>query len=430
MTSALKCTRCDRPMKKAARRVSGRPVCASCAPYFSTWVTCSGCDKATLEARAQFVDGELMCISCVPKPNSSPRPSNVAHACPECGTSVSGGGSKLCRRCYALHTARALAELQRARLENVWARNLWDCFIAWLMRSVDVLRGYRSIFPSGDAFVEFDVRFSGLNELKADSLLSIGGPEWIRRHVHVAQFLAQAEIVAPTRQQKLAWSEDSKIERIVEGVSDAHRPILTRYIQHCNSTKQPLAPRTMCVYIRAAASFLGSTRSPIDHIDSKAVERFLNKHRGHRASLFRFVTFLKRSGIAPSASMPKLMRRYRAGYTDSIVDRIKAYEYEYFHTTSLARKRALAAATLAVSLGLALEHCVRVRRSHVELRQDACLVKINGVQHVANGIAAPMIKELCRGLCQEDLLFPGRVPGESLTVAGLSYHTKIATRAT
>ncbi len=318
-----------------------------------------------------------------------------------------------------------MAKLQLARLEQPWVQELWCAFEAWLLRNFSPYNAWKWMFPNGDAFVEFDERFSSMQDMTTESVLSIGGPEWLRKHGYVSRFLDYAKIVDITDRQRSEWVEQRRIQGILDASREENRQILNAFIEYCRSGRG-IQSKTLRVYLKAGQTFLQSTKTPIPEVNEKAVISFLRRHAGHRASLFLFVTFLREAGYAPEATMPRRAKKYQSGYSEQVMGKVKAFIREFDVTGSVARKRALCAATIAEALGLPMEHCLRLKREDVNLEAQPCKVRIQEDWYRCGVVVDRLIREVAQINPGDDRLFPGKLPSDTLSAAGAAYHVKMA----
>lgn len=345
--------------------------------------------------------------------------------CPSCGEVTPNRGNRLCATCYWLPRAQRSAKLQLARLEQPWTQELWRAFEVWLLRNFSPYNAWKWMFPSGDAFAEFDGRFSSAQEMTSESVLSIGGPEWLRKHGYVSRFLAYTKIVDIADRQRNEWAELRRIRNILDASTEENQKILNAFIDYCRLGRG-IQSKTLRIYLKAGQSFLHSTKTPIHEVDEKTMANYLRRHPGHRSSLFRFVTFLREAGYAPEAAVPKRAKKYQSGYSERVVGRIEAFIEEFYTTESVPRKRALCAATIAETLGLPLEYCLRLHRRDINLEIKPCEVRIQEDWYDCAEVVDRLIREVAQIDLSENRLFPGKLPSDTLSAVGAEYHVKIA----
>lgn len=345
--------------------------------------------------------------------------------CPKCGEVTPNRGNRLCATCYWVPRAQHYAMLQLARLEQTWTQELWRTFEVWLLRNFSPYNAWKWMFRSGDAFVEFDERFSCAQDMTTESVLAIGGPEWLRKHGYVSRFLAYTQIVDIKDRERNEWVELRRIQDILDASTDENRQILNAFIDYCRSGTR-IQSKTLRVYLKAGHSFLHSTRSPIWRVSEKSISNFLRRHPGQRSSLFRFVTFLREAGYAPGANVPKRAKRYQSGYSGRVLGRVEAFIQEFYATESVPRKRALCAATIAETLGLPLEYCLRLNRESVNLESQPCQIRVREDWYRCAAVVDRLIREVTQIDLGDDRLFPGKLPSDTLSAVGAEYHVKIA----
>ena len=415
--------------------MSGQPVCPSCAPYLSPLTDCTECGESVRKSFAAKIGDRVCCRKCVSRLDHDgidvgvhkPKPTvqQGEHKCPQCGNLTSGSGQRWCRDCYWKRRAIKLSELQAVRLEQTWVSRLWEAFAGWLIRTASPMKAAGSMFTSGDAFVEFDNRFDSIAQMTPESLLNIGGPEWLRKHGRVSYFLAYSKIASISDLEREKWAESRRVREMLKESPEPYRLVAEEFLTHCRSESEP-SEKTLRVYLRAALTLMQSTRKQLQDIDEKAIAAFLKKHPGHRHSVHRFVTYLKASGRAPNAKMPKVVRKYKPTYTQDILDRVQAFESEFAKTSSSARKRALTAASVSVIFGLPLAHCLRMSRDDIDLSCSRCRFRVNGSWYDCDAVSEKMIRKIYSLAPSEGRLFPGRLPGDCLSVTGAVHHIQIA----
>ncbi|EHJ03939.1 hypothetical protein [Marinobacter manganoxydans] len=346
-------------------------------------------------------------------------------SCPKCGEITPNKGNRLCATCYWIPRAQHSAKLQLARLEQPWVQELWRAFEIWLLRNFSPYNAWKWMFPSGDAFAEFDERFCSAQDMTTESVLAIGGPEWLRKHGYVSRFLAHTKIVDITDRERNEWAELRRIQDILDASTGENRQILNAFINYCRRGKG-IQSKTLRVYLKAGQSFLQSTKSPICEVSEKTIYNFLRRHPGHRSSLFRFVTFLREAGYAPEAAVPKRPKKYRSGYSARVIGRIEAFSKEFDATGSIPRKRALCAAAIAEMLGVPLEYCLRLHRQDINLEVQSCEVRVQEDWYSCAMVIDRLIREVAKIDIGDDRLFPGKLPSDTLSAVGAAYHVKIA----
>jgi hypothetical protein len=302
---------------------------------------------------------------------------------------------------------------------------LWRAFEVWLLRNISPYNAWKWMFPSGDAFAEFDERFSSAHDMTTESVLSIGGPEWLRKHGHVSRFLAYTKIVDITDRQRNEWAELRRIQNILDTSTGENRQILNAFIDYCRLGRG-IQSKTLRIYLKAGQSFLHSTKTPIRQVSEKTVTNYLRRHPGHRSSLFRFVTFLREAGYATEAAVPKRSKKYQSGYSERVIGRIEAFIEEFYATESVPRKRALCAAAIAETLGVPLEYCLRLHREDINLEIQPCEVRVREDWYSCAVVVDQLIREVAEINVGDDRLFPGKLPSDTLSAVGAEYHVKIA----
>lgn len=364
----------------------------------------------------EFSPNGSLCADCV---------AGVHHQCPGCEILLPGGGKGRCRDC--LYTARAkhLSGLQLERIEQDWCRTLWQEFFYWASENIDAKRLFNGLFHAGDFFVEIDREFTKLSTINSLSLLETFGAEWLRRHMQCHAFLVHIGIADMDDTERQEWVEGVRIQNYIEGVDGADQNMLRKYVEWCRKRKNKRPKNlTVRVYVRAAIALLESTKTPIENLDEKSISGFLKRHKGQRASLTSFITFLRETNISPNARVPKKVKKYRADYTNSLIEKIDTLLLAFYTTSSNARRRALGVALIAAFLGVPKAHVVSIKVAGVTVGARTGNIQIQGKEYTVEGKLLQVLGYLLQLADGSPSLFPGRLPGDALAISSVDYHIR------
>lgn len=331
------CLRCSKPLPRAAKIIAGGAVCGACVPYFNERKPCPQCGRPSLRLSSapkhgvhekicdrcrnrlthrtcsvcrryrQIVgerpNGKPFCAECAPE---APR----AHRCPGCDTVVPGGGRGHCLPCLNRTRAAKEVALQQLALSTEWSRNLYEGFGAWLVDGHPNHHRLLAILRNHFVFFEvLDKGFSGIEEITGATLLDRFQVAGLRAHALPVRYLTARLGITLDAQTKFEHAERHRIAAIVR----AHRSQSwgKRLEQYAESlATSGTATRTSRLYLSAAAEFcraeLGSEEG--FHTESM-LQRFLRRHPGLRANLYRWNTFCSELASETISMPPARVRR-------------------------------------------------------------------------------------------------------------------------
>jgi hypothetical protein len=306
------CLRCDRFVERAARRVGGRLLCASCGSATAGRATCPTCgkDRAPVLSDGSVApcrscrdaDRKVTCASCrrfrLKSSTDSSRcqacevAPDTTHGCPDCGTPQPGGGAGRCRACLGKQAARARAQFLVASVERPWLRALLASVLADAIANSRHMRIDLTIARAADLVTRIDTRLVDQSELTGAWLLREIGSDALRSHLLVGRALMRAMPDAgPDTAARVRESHTKLCERLATTVPDAWQAVVHAFEAHLTGRHMTLQTRR--VYLRAAFGLSAhTTRRPSD-VTATDVAAFLATAPGWRASLGPFVTFLR-----------------------------------------------------------------------------------------------------------------------------------------
>ncbi len=453
------CSRCGKPVDKAARIVSGMAVCASCAPYYAEPKACASCGR--LSQRLSRAPGrgfdELVCDRCrnqdcetcsvcrryrkVERRDEADRPvcrqcaadEPVRHSCPACGISVPGGGLSPCADCSLKDRIRRRVRLNVELLERPWVRSLFEGFCAWegLRKAAGNMTA--RIDQYAVFFAEIDGNCAAPGEVTQRRLFEIFEAEGLRRGFLAVSFLCE--------RLALEWDasalEDMIETRRIDQQAQTWRGQpwaagLQRYVDELERCgPPPLKRKTVRMYQTAAGGLL--EMAGVDSLGALIqahLDRYLKRHPGQAANLSAFIRHLRDgSGIA-------LELRKKAGAPLSkkdrtLVQRVQSLTRLLDAETDGRRAKALLAALLAALYQVPIKDVLALSAADVTETPRA-IVLWPGVRDIrlAGRLAALFSRWI--GLPQGDgsgLLFVGRNSVQPLSYDAVRYHLKVSSRA-
>lgn len=375
-----RCTRCDKAVLKKAAMVlaDGRCVCPSCAPYFRVPASCTTCGalstrlarlpkygahdlicercQAKLTNRTcsvcrryrrvvgETADGKPYCAACEPARAET-------HLCSGCGSILAGSGNGRCRSCLTRTRILQAATLAASALQRDWNQWLLAEYAQWLAKTradhTNILRHFHAHMAF---FERLEASFTYLSDLTATSLLAQFPVAELRRYLLPISFLRERLGLVLTPEAKLEQVEGERITDILmESQREAWGPLITGYREWL--TTQAVALRTTRLLLRSAERFCRTQAVTNDAAwKPTAILHFLTRFPGHRAGLYKFVTYV-RSTRSWDVAMPKLGVRTKVPRTipalATVMERITRRGVDHVPVAQLAR-------ALAKALGFTL----------------------------------------------------------------------------
>lgn len=315
-----KCLRCERPVRhKAARLLDGRPVCASCAPYFLQPEPCAWCgvESIHLSRAPRFGIEDRICNACRNRlthrscgtcrryrpvagllPDGKPHcractpGAEQVHACPGCGSMLPGGGQGRCTACLNRDRIERDAAVQVLALERDWSRAAYLDFSQWLLEAQrdksHLAKVFAGHFPF---FARLDASISNPDTLRGNGLLNTFSVAELRKHVLPVRFL-EAHLGANLDEAaKVEQVERSRIkEKLLASRRAPYAAVLERYVGWLDEQGTPT--RTIRLYLTAASQLCTvEALGEGGRCSDSQLQHFLRRHPGARASLFRWLTF-------------------------------------------------------------------------------------------------------------------------------------------
>lgn len=333
-----KCLRCGKALLRAAKRVAGGAVCASCAHYFTekrpcprcgrassrlsrvpasaidepicdrcrnrlTHKTCSVCHRYRRVA-GTLPDGKPYCSTCTPGISAS-------HACPRCGAVIPGTGRGLCVACLNRERIVHETRLQELALSQPWARELYADFGGWLAAECPANRRLLAVLARHFGFFErLDAGCRSFDEVTGALLLDRVGVAGLRAHTLPMRYLRARHSITINAEEKTDHVERQRIRAILErSRPEPWGAVLERYSEWLEAKMARV--RTRRLYLSTAAQFCRIESVAADGAcTSEHVQHFLKHQPGLRANLFRWNAFGKEC-LGCVAEIPLVRRRRR-----------------------------------------------------------------------------------------------------------------------
>lgn len=371
-----KCLRCGKPLPRAAKRIAGGAVCASCARYFIEKKPCPRCGRPSARlSRAPalgvdepicdrcrnqlthrtcsvcrryrpvagtFPDGKPYCAACAPGIAAS-------HACPTCGALVPGAGHGRCLACLNRGRIARETNLQELTLSQDWVRELYAGFSEWLVAERPSDRRLLSVFARHFGLFEaVDAGCHSLTDVTSDFLLDRFGVAGLRAHALPMRYLSKCYGIVMDGTVKADHVEQQRIRKILEeNRVEPWGDVLRRYSEWM--VAKGVAVRTRRLYLSAADRFCRTeTVEATGGYTSDQIRHFLKRHPGHRANLFKWNAFgrevlgcdagippARRHGRSPTTvrELGKLLRKVEAAGADQapvkLLERVIAKAFGY-----------------------------------------------------------------------------------------------------
>ena len=330
------CVRCSKPVDKAGKISDGKPVCASCAPYFREQSHCSGCGKLSSRLSSMPSAGvhDRLCESCRNEfthktcsvcrkyrkvagmdISSKPRCASclpgveIAHACPTCGAEVPGSGASRCRGCLNIDAVEREGRMVAALMTRDWTKPLVRQFAQWLLGRRPDMPNLVKLFRSHQsAFERIDAQFELRESATAEAILGFFGTAGLREHLLVGEFLTESLGIEFSAQLKSDVAEQSRIEeKLRQCQKRPWRNVVDGYYAWLRDCKLPV--RTIRLYLSTAVAFCEAAQIQEQAWQESATSAFLRQQPGLRNNLSKFVGHCRRKygwdvALPPRAEQP------------------------------------------------------------------------------------------------------------------------------
>ena len=358
------CLRCGRLTPRAAKILSGKPVCAGCAGHFRAEQICEGCGKAsrrvfrprTSEASAELDDDGpgvvsrllLLCQPCrtrlthatcsvcarhrrvrssgpLGKPlcEACSAPEPITHACPSCGLNIAGSGLGHCLPCNLRNAARRRTRVLIAGLEKPWCRAMWEGFANHVLQTDVYLSKASRLLSSSIAYFQMvEAAFEAREMLTPVSLHEAIDSSMHRRHLLAYRFVLGLVGHEGAIEARDLASEARRLKTVLDRAAGRpYLPLLNGYIRSLQSAGK--ANRTVRLYAGVAQAFCERAAVTLKHAWAPgAVVEYLKHTPGSAASLSAFISFCREQQQWEVSMPSKAARRTEQARADKSVDRL------------------------------------------------------------------------------------------------------------
>lgn len=236
-----------------------------------------------------LLDGKPHCEACTPG-------AEQVHACQGCGSILAGGGLGHCTACLNRERIERDADVQVLALERDWSQAAYRAFGWWLLGEQPDKPHLGKIFGRHFSFfARLDASVTDPHTLRGNGLLEVFSVAELRKHVLPVRFLGVYGGVDLDETAKVEQVERSRItEKLLASRRAPYAAVLKRYVVWLDD--QGTTAHTIRLYLTAASQLceveaLGESGQCSDI----QLQHFLRRHPGARASLFRWLTFGRRT---------------------------------------------------------------------------------------------------------------------------------------
>lgn len=454
------CYRCGKPVERAGRIVSGRVVCASCAPYYSELKPCTCCGRLSrrLSRAPEAGFDEPVCDRCrnrhletcsvcrryrkVAHRDDEGRPvclqcaedDPVQHACPTCGALVPGGGQSQCSGCALKDRVRRRVRLNVELLEQSWVRSLFEGFSAWEGLRKEAGNMTARIDRYAVFFAEIDRTCKEPREVTQRRLFELFEAEGLRRGFQAVSFLCE--------RLGLDWDaaalEDLIEARRIQVQARAWRDQpwaegLQRYVEELDKSGSPrLRRKTLRGYQTAAGGLMEiASVDSVGALTQAHVDRYLKRNPGQAANLSPFIRHLKEClGIALEARKKPATPLHMKD--KALVQRVRSLTRRIEGETDGRAARALLVGLLANLYQVPVKDVLALTSADVFQDQGAFVLWPGARDVRVDGRLAELFKQWVPNLqdkAKRGLLFSGRNGVQPLSYDAVRYHVELAGNA-
>lgn len=315
------CLRCGRFILVAGKLVGSGAVCNSCAPHFREKQLCSSCGRLSSRLSRPLFAGiqDSMCDSCRSKlthatcsicnryrpiqgQDRTDRPhcsdcapgEPITHQCPDCGSTVNGGGLGRCIPCINARAIRRDAEMTSARLERDWTRKLWSAFVEDQIDLGVKSPGMRKrIANAAEFFVELEQVFPSQENINGSAFAERIDSKMHRKYLLASRFLVTyLHLEAFDESREIATERRRTEDILARNKSELFHGLLEEFAAQL--ARERTALRTVRLYLRAAEVFcVNAYATEATPWSESALVAHLKHFPGSANSLSRFVSHCK-----------------------------------------------------------------------------------------------------------------------------------------
>ena len=467
-----KCVRCGKPTGRVSADVPGGKACAYCRRFFEPPRKCPRCGLESRHLSVAIRQGpQAICPRCRSEDQETCRTcrkhrpvatrtaqgkplcvkcsTRLPFICSLCGEPGTPHTASECILCYRRRALRAEAIELAAAVPLGWARAGFERFAldAATARTVHPLCRQR-LRHQVRLFVELGNEFAVANEITPEKLLARFGLEGLRRQQAAYGWLTRQGLAPVVKLEHAGPDTEERAQRRLLARVDSPWPLalLQRYQKHLlaylarwrkrgwSAEHEKFTPRTVTLLLRAAWRFLdrlGPEHTSPQSIDRGAFDAMVSRYPGHRNALHSFVSYLNRkehlfqklhidrSSDARDVPFEDLLTAEQAS---ELSHRWSACGPEKTRNALLCLLMLTYVRTAKQACGLRRGDFVDTLEGGMDGRFGPVPVELGaGVVQLMRRHISALEAERGTPLQAEEFLFPGRLPGRSLTPAGMQY---------
>lgn len=324
-TRGKPCIRCGKQKYSIGKITDNGPVCNSCSIHFRSAPKCSCCGATTrsVSRRLPYNINEPICDKCLnkkigvkcshchftrppffytldKKPFCKPCSTKPDKACNVCRKILPGGFLKnTCSSCSCNNSLIKRLNLSSKALHPEIAK-IYNDYGLWMEKTRDSGIASRKVISSFDIFVFLSQWFEKHNSLPSyDEYASHLTVAKTRKHLTVTYFLDETELIPLDHTRKLEIGNLDCIDRAYDRIPRSsplfkymdsyHEQIIEKYVSGKNTA------HTARLTFGTAVSFLElGAQQGKKNPDIQLIRQYLWLHAGQRASLWGFITHLRK----------------------------------------------------------------------------------------------------------------------------------------
>lgn len=319
------CIRCGAIGNKLGKINEQGPICNKCYPYFIEPKKCSQCSKTSRKYHRVNVAGEvvIVCTQCSPSTDRGTCSSchryrkltidrtsgkgicqlcrdMVTRQCERCHKSFPAGYGTVCEQCYWYGVLKQRTSVTLHLFSVPLFKEYFSNFGIWLCEKRGAAVAAMELNKYSPIFQEIEKGWGKLPEY--DQLVKYFSVAKMRRYKRLFDWLNQAGLTTSDKALEKENSEQNQILQILRSaqISAQMVQVLGSFLEVLllqNKSGQ-LSWRTVRLYIRTATSLANHCMKKKHDLPMQSdIDSFLEQYPGHRASAYRFVTYLRANAI-------------------------------------------------------------------------------------------------------------------------------------
>ncbi|HQQ63865.1 MAG TPA: hypothetical protein PLF22_09855 [Pseudomonadales bacterium] len=304
---------------------------------------------------------------------------------------------------------------------------IWLGFSEWLithektLKALGPLPNYANILAKIDQSIAAD---KWINDAVLSSTLTAGD---IEKSGLLAEYLIHNGILTSNNIQRREWSEKNRISAMLaETLRYPWSNDISNYLVYLNQVTHKLSLKTQRVYLRAAIELMKySTCNDAKQLTNNVLEEFLHLQPGYRASLAKFLRFLRKHHTT-KINMPPL-KKLRA--TTSPIKEIKTILASLHTAHSAKSKASIVAKLLSVLYSTPLETILRLRVTDI-VDNDGIRLNLHGSWIKVDKRVETVVRWLLinRAPSNQSHIFPGKLFGDTQSTDTTKYYFSTQSR--